>query len=190
MSEAHKRRRIDRIVAPDYLHGMEDADVESLRAKRDECREEEALLSYARRVLQAQLDVARTEAARRRGELDGDDTSLVAQLPGILADAPTSAPRAPRPVGFGIPERSGKRAGDLDAPGLALSQLPDLSDAELADYIGRLSEQEERVSHQRAVVLDHLDRLQAELVRRYREGGLTVDDLVAPTAGDDATGGE
>jgi hypothetical protein len=180
MDTGHGRRRVDRIVSPDYLHAIEERSPAELRALRDECRGEEEELSYARRVLQAQLDIARSEAARRAG--DTGDAALVSQLPGILADPPSDTRRAARAVGFHVPTRSGQRAGDLDAPQAALSRLPDLSDAELADLIGRLGEQEQRVSQQRRIVLDRVDQLQAELVRRYRDGGLTVDDVVSGVA--------
>jgi hypothetical protein len=185
MDATHGRRRIDRIVEPDYLHGIEERPAAELRALRDECRAEEEHLSYARRVLQAQLDIARTEAARRAGEV-GDD-ALVSELPSILADPTPSEHRETRAVGFHVPEQSGRRAGDLDAPEAALARLPDLADAEIADLIGRLTEHEQQVSQQRRVVLDHIDRLQAELVRRYREEGLSIDEVVAgagPNEGD------
>ena len=56
---------------------------------RDECREEEARLSYARRVLHGQLDVARAEQGRR---IDGGETSLVDTLADILSDSPVVGP--------------------------------------------------------------------------------------------------
>jgi hypothetical protein len=175
MDASHDRRRVDRIVSPDYLHGIEERTASELRALRDECRDEEEQLSYSRRVLQAQLDIARTEAARRSGETDED---IVTKLPGILADEPPPGRREARAVGFRVPERSGRRLGDLDSPEATLSRLPDLSDAELADLIGRLGEQERRTSQQRRIVLDCIDRLQAELVRRFRDGDVTVDDIM------------
>ena len=187
MDNQAARRRIDRLTAPDYLHGLEDRPVNEVRAMRDECRDEEGRLSYARRVLQGQLDVARSEAARRSG---GEESgSLLAQLPKILADPPSDSPRDVRPITFRIPGVSGKRIGDLDAPGVALSQLPDLSDAELASLIGRLSEQEQQISQQRRIVLDHLDRLQVELVRRYRNGEIAIDELVTSPGSPDSPGG-
>jgi hypothetical protein len=174
---AHGRRRIDRMVSPDYLHDIEQQSVGRLRALRDECREEEENLSYARRVLQGQLDIVRTEAARRA---TGEETDpLLASLPSVLADPPTAEPRDARALALHVPDLSGKRAGDLDAPETGLSRLPDLSDAEIADLIGRLAEQEERVSQQRRIVLDHIDRIQSELVRRYRDEGVAIDDVVA-----------
>jgi hypothetical protein len=174
---AHGRRRIDRMVSADYLLDIEAQPVAQLRTLRDECREEEEHLSYARRVLQAQLDIVRTEAARRAG---GDETDpLLASLPSVLADPPATEPRDPRAMALHVPDLSGKRAGDLDAPDTGLSRLPDLSDAEIANLIGRLAEQEAQVSQQRRIVLEHIDRIQSELVRRYRDEGLAIDDVVA-----------
>lgn len=180
--EPQQRRRIDRLTVPDYLHGLEQRESPELRAMRDECREVEEELSYARRVLQAQLDIARSEAARRAGEIaQASGAALVANLPSILADPPVHGPRVARAVGLRIPTRSGNRPGDLDAPQPALARLPDLADADLADLIGWLSQQEQQVSRQRRTVLDHIDRIQAELVRRYRDGALSIDELVTPS---------
>ena len=186
MDAERGRRRVDRIVSPDYLHGIEERSAAELRALRDECRAEEEQLSYTRRVLQAQLDIARMEAARRAA--DSDDAALLAELPSVLADPPPDARREARAVGFHVPVRSGQRAGDLDAPDTALSRLPDLSDGELADLIGRLSEHEQRVSQQRAIVLERVDRLQAELVQRYRDGELDVDEVVSGVPGGQGDG--
>ncbi len=58
-----RRRRIDRVTAPDYLDGLADRTAAAeIRAMRDDCRSEETRLSYARRVLQGQLDIARVGA--------------------------------------------------------------------------------------------------------------------------------
>jgi hypothetical protein len=179
---AGRRRRIDRVSDPALLDDVADAPAADLRALRDECREEEARLSYARRVLQGQLDIARSEQRRRSGA-GGEEggASLVADLPRILADEPSTSTRQPRTVTFYAPQGGGRRTDDsiLELP--SLGRLPDLSDEELADLIRTLEAEESQVSDARRRVLDNLDGLQEELVHRYRDGGTTIEEIMAPT---------
>jgi hypothetical protein len=178
--EQRGRRRIDRVTAPDLLDDAADASAEVLRSLRDECREEEARLSYARRVVQGQLDIARTELGRREGD-GGDTTSLVEQLSTILADEPSGSTRQARTISFYTPGEGpeGRRLGDAVVELPSLSQLPDLGDEAIVELIGRLESEEERLSAARRAVLDNLDGLQSELVRRYREGAADVDAILS-----------
>jgi hypothetical protein len=186
MEGAPRRRRIDRVTADDFLDGVDERSTDELRGMRDECRQEEARLSYARRLVQGRIDIARAEAARReRG--DAEPLDLVALLPTILADEPPSQQREARAVSLYTPEGPlGQRAHDalLDDP--ALGRLPDLRDAEVDELLERLRAQERDVSATRRRVLDHYDRLQAELIRRYRDGG--AGDAIAAVVGQPAAG--
>jgi hypothetical protein len=179
------RRRIDRVTADDYLHGLAEHPLADLRGMRDECREEETALSYSRRMLQARLDLARAEASRREEpNADGDLSGAVAST---LADQPTGRGSA-RATGFYDPQANrGRRAGDELVGDASLGQLPDLEDAELGQLIERLEAEERRVSELRRTVLDHLDRLQDELVSRYRAEGAPVDELLS--SGERGNGG-
>lgn len=174
------RRRIDRVLRPDYLDGLEQRDAAEVRAMRDECREEEAQLSYVRRVLQGQLDIALVELSRR-GEDSGRDAGLVADLPSILSEGPRPGQRDARSMSFYEPDDPGRRMGDAERFAAQIGKVPEAGDAELVALVEDLRATERRVSDQRRGVLDRLDRLQAELVRRYREGVVSIDDLVAPT---------
>jgi hypothetical protein len=171
------RRRIDRVTADDALDGMADWPVAEVRRLRDDCREEEARLSYARRLLHAKLDIARSELGRRDGT---HDQSLVEALERILADEPVSD--APRSVGnagmYNPDEDHGRRVGDRVLDSVPLGLLPDLSDDELTAAVTAMAQEERTISDLRRRVLDSLDRLQAELIGRYRDGGATVDELV------------
>lgn len=177
---AGRRRRIDRVADPDLLADVADSSPADLRALRDQCREEEERLSYARRVLQGQIDIVRGEASRRTG---GEGTSsLLADLPRILADEPSSSTRQARTVTFYSPEdEGGRRTGDtvLDMP--SLGRIPDLSDEEITELLVRLQAEETAVSELRRQVMANLDALQEELVRRYRDGGVTIDEVMAST---------
>lgn len=170
------RRRIDRITAPDFLEGIEERDPAELRAMRDDCGQEEARFSYNRRLLQGRIDIVEAELARRAG--DGNE-SLIEALPRILADDP--GPRAgvgnARNAPVYEPGEVGRRSDDRLAADALLTRLPDLTDSELQAELEDLREEEKRVSELRKAVQERYDALQAELVRRYREGG--VGDIVS-----------
>ena len=175
-----RRRRIDRVTDEDFLDGLDERTPDELRAMRDDCRVEEATLSFARRVVQGQIDIARAEQRRRTA---GEDADLVTELSEILSDK-TSGERDPlkaRMSPLFDPEEHayGNRAYDSHLDDAELSRIPDLDDAELEALRQRLQSHEHAVSDLRRKVLDHLDTLQTELVRRYRDGAADVDSVVA-----------
>ncbi|HEY8545978.1 MAG TPA: hypothetical protein VIL36_13055, partial [Acidimicrobiales bacterium] len=158
-----RRRRIDRLTADDFLDGLSSRSIAEIRAMRDDCREEEAHLSYTRRLLQARLDIARAERARRQG---GGEGSLIDELPRILADGPSNRPRHGGPVPLYAPESKGRRREDAVLEDASMGLVVDLDDTELDAYLERIEAEERQVSERRRVLLRHLDELQAELVRR------------------------
>lgn len=175
--EHERRRRIDRVSAEDYLDGLEAADLATVRTMRDDCREEETRLSYARRLVHGQLDIVHAEQRRRSG--GGGD--LVETLTAILSDEPTQRSRDARTAPVYAPDEEGygQRAHDTLIDDPAMGRVPDLADEELTSLFERLQEKEKHVSDLRRIVLDHLDRLQEELIRRYRDGTVNVDEVVA-----------
>lgn len=186
VSAERRRRRIDRVSAPDFLDGLGERSAEEVRAMREECRAEEAEISYRRRMVQGRVDVARAEQSRREADESG---SLLDALPSILADPSTGragqldARYSPVHVPEETPQR---RAEDAAAENDTLARLPDLDDAELSQLVEELAAQERSLSDTRRRVLDHLDTLQDELVRRYREGQVPAEDIGHPGAPPDA----
>lgn len=176
--EHERRRRIDRVTADDYLAGLEAADIATIRTMRDDCREEETRLSYARRVAHGQLDIVGAEVRRRGGD---DDGGLVGTLSQILADEPAPRSREARTVPVYTPteEGYGNRAHDALVDDAQLGRVPDLDDAQLSALLSRLQEKEAYISSLRRTVLTHLDALQDELIRRYRDHAVDIDDVVA-----------
>jgi hypothetical protein len=176
--ETERRRRIDRVTSEDYLDGLDAVSVPDIRVMRDDCREEEARLSYARRVIHGQLDIVRAEQARRSGD---DSQGLVGTLTDILADEPAPRSREARSAPLYAPTEGGygQRSHDTLIDDPALGQVPDLDDDELVALFERLSEKEAHISSLRRTVLDHLDALQDELIGRYRDGSVNVDEVVA-----------
>ncbi|HVW81547.1 MAG TPA: aerial mycelium formation protein [Mycobacteriales bacterium] len=177
MSYPAAGRRLDRVLAPDYLDGLADRPVEEIRAMRAESEQEETDLSYLRRLLQGRLDILRAEQARRRGE--GPEGSLVDSLPEILADERTA------PHGLG--RHASVEPLELDPQYRYVESL--VSDSELSDpsrhddetlarLVDVLDAEEREVSRKRRAVQAVMDACTAELGRRYRDGGADVADLL------------
>lgn len=176
------RRRIDRVTSPDFLTGLPAATPAQLRTMRDECREEESRLSYVRRLLHGQMDVARAELTRRDA---GGTQSLITALGEVLADPqrPGAARSAANSITYDPSGESGHRVGDGVLDHLPLHTLPDMSDDDLVAAVTKLAEDETVISALRRTVLDHLDRLQAELILRYRDGATSAHDVVPRSEG-------
>ena len=172
---------LDRLLAPDYLADLEARPIEDLRAMRAECQEVETGLSLVRRLVQGHLDIVGLERARREGGAPaGDRSSLLEQLPAVLAEH-TQAPGLGRlPVQMAPAElEPGLEAelAELVGPGLALDPSA-LEDAELARLADALVGFEADVSGRRRAIFERLDAVQAELARRYRSGDASVDSLL------------
>ena len=71
------RRRIDRVLAPEFLSDVTELPMPALRERRQDAMQEEADLSYIRRMLQGRIEIL-TEELRDGGELSDED--LVARL--------------------------------------------------------------------------------------------------------------
>lgn len=147
----------------------------ALRDLRRSVRQEEADLSYLRRLLQGRIDILRAEVTRR----SGPDAPIVERLPEILADAPTAQRASARHVTVTTPLREQYR--QLATSMLAEVELSDLTartDEELDGAMSRLVRYERRVSGQRQSLQRTADDCGAEIARRYREGEAQVDDLL------------
>ena len=178
MGDSGGRRRSDRVLDPELPSGIEHAETARVRDLRNDCREEEARLSYVRRLLQARIDIVRAEVDRRAGR--GEATSgLIDELPRILADQPSPRREARAMSVRDVDAGGGQRAEDQLLQDSTMSRLPELSEEDLRELAERLTETEQEVSRQRRVVLDHLDALQEALVARYRDGRATVDDVLS-----------
>ncbi len=148
-----------------------------LRGLRDGYQEVEHGFSYARRIVQGRLDTVSVEL-ERRAEHD-PDTDLVHRLPSALA-AHTRGPGMPRPPqDLEPPAWADDIVAELD--GLLrpseLSHLPDVDDARLLEAAERMGALERSLSEARQDLHRRIDRIQDELVGRYRSGA-SVDDLL------------
>ncbi len=169
------RRRIDRVLAPGYLEGIDVLDLDEVRIRRAEADQEEVDLSYARRLLQGRLDILKAERQRRAGDGPAlpalgtrDDEAIVEALKRILVDGP----RTDRGLGRHLsaePSRVGEHRREAEAAvaDVGGSDLNAMDDAALAAAIDRLGDIEARISKSRREVQQVVDLLTAEVARRY-----------------------
>ncbi|MFJ2774074.1 ABC transporter substrate-binding protein [Streptomyces sp. NPDC087300] len=151
-----------------------------LRELRRAAQQDEADLSYVRRLLQGRIDILRAEIARRRDPLAPEpEAPVVDRLPEILRDAPARHRSSARHLTLGTPHSEEYRL--LAAEMLSEVQLSDLvarTDDELHTAMGRLVRYEQQVSRRRQLLQRTTDECSAEIARRYREGEAQVDDLL------------
>lgn len=172
--------QLSEVTDPGYLDGLEQWTLADVRARRDEATETETGLSYLRRIVQGRLDIVVAEQRHREQGERADMSELVDELPTILSGN-VHAPglgRLPTLMAPGEMEPTLERRLEEILPASRLAKLPDLSEDELRTAATELTEFERSVSVQRRAVLDVLDRLQDEIVRRYRTGEATVDSLL------------
>lgn len=176
------RRRIDKVLAPDFVTDLEALSLADLRERRHEAEQEEADLSFLRRMLHGRMAIVQAEIARRTPE--GEEGDLVDDLKNILGDEQ----RSTRGLGRHLtvePSRvdEHRRGVEQIVADPTLSDVAARSDAELADALERLSSHEREVSEVRREVQQVMDTLSRQLAFRYQTGKASVDDLLAPEAG-------
>ena len=150
--------------------------LEELRAARAALQREDDVVSYARRVAQARLDLIKAELTHRaRGDEPSD---LPSELRVVLSQQLTGgAARPPRPTDD-LSDDPLARELDAICAEHGFGRLETLSDDELNTLADALHEYERRVSTDRRERFDRLDALSAELVRRYRDGEASIDGLL------------
>lgn len=177
-------RRIDRVLAEDYLEGLASLPLPEVRSLRDEAEQEEVDLSYLRRLLQGRTDILRAEQERRSGS-GSAPASLVDELPRILSD--DTATPGPRGLGRHTavePSRADahRRYVETLVSDTDLSDPGSHSDAELERILDVLAREERQVSEKRREVQHVMDACTAEITRRYRDGEADVSDLLPTEA--------
>jgi hypothetical protein len=185
-------RRIDRVLDPEFVAGLEDIELGDLRGRRDLAEAEEADASYLRRLLQGRMDIIRAELERRAEEGDRDTSHLIDRLPRILAGAPAQGGAAglgsqsfgavPRVL---VPSRADQHRRRVErlVSDDTLARLDELGPEELGTAVDALAAEERKVSVVRRDVQDVLDALRTELTRRYRSGAADVSELLESEAG-------
>lgn len=147
-----------------------------LRALRGDAQQEEADLSYLRRLLQGRIDILRAELTRRAAP----EAPVLDRLSEILTDLPSRVRSSARHVTLRTPR--GARYRQFAEEMLSDVELSDLgarTDAELHTAMARLIGHEQQVSHRRQALQRTIDGCSTEITRRYREGEARIDDLLS-----------
>jgi hypothetical protein len=174
-------RRIDKVLAENYLAGLADLPLADVRSLRDEAGQEETDLSYLRRLLQGRIDIVGAELTRRSGTAD---SRLVEELPRILAEQSRQPARglgryqSVEPSNAGSTRRLEEQIASID-----VHNVGDRDEAGLRGLLDELQETEARISERRRAVQDVFDAASAEITGRYREGRASVSELLRNEGG-------
>ncbi|MGE5227923.1 MAG: aerial mycelium formation protein [Planctomycetaceae bacterium] len=170
MSDQRHNRRIDRILEPAFVQGLDALPIEELRGRRDDCVAEREYLSLLRRLLQGRAEILKAESEARVS--GAEQAPLVERLTAILADEEHPTTSRGEAVRVVVPEEEmllARRRVERLAADADLSDPSALDDDALATAIEALVTEEEGVSATRRQVLDVLDAVQDELKRRYKD---------------------
>ena len=174
-------RRIDRVLAEDFLADIGKHGLGELRSMRADAEQEEADVSYLRKLLQGRIDIVKAEIERRTGD---SGTSLVDSLPQILSDERGS------PHGLGQhrtvePSRVDQHRRRVEAlvADVDISDVGHATDEQLTRALQTLEDEERDTSETRHLVQAVVDACAAEITRRYRDGEADVADLLPSESG-------
>lgn len=152
--------------------------LDALRRERGELQRIDDAVSFVRRVAQARIDLVRAQTARRFGTVEERSSAGSDELRTVLSTHLTGgSARPPRPV-EGIPDHPLVDELDTLAIDHGFSRLGQLDRAELDALDAALTAFERKVSDDRRARHERLDALSSELVRRYRDGDASVDQLL------------
>lgn len=170
-------RRGDRVLAADYLGNLSARPLPEIRALRQEVEQEEADVSYLRRLLQGRMDIVRAELARRSAAGSG---TLLDELPRILSEHSAGPRRGPSRQAGVEPSQPDAQRRSVEAlvSDVTMDDVGARSEEELQAALARYVDEEQRLSANRRALHHVLDRCSAEITRRYRDGEADVGDLL------------
>lgn len=175
---------VSSLIDPQLVRRVGELSMPDVRQFRARASAAESDVSLVRRITQGRLDILGHEIRRRAGDAQAGSAlpALLFDLPSLMTDASASAP-------LGIPSR----AISIEEPGAlavelvervdavvspsALASVGDLSDAQLQELVDQLERMEQELSSLRRALHETIDGLQAEMVRRYRDGEASVDSV-------------
>lgn len=170
------RRRVDRVLDPQFISGVRDIDLQELRRRRFEAEQEEADLSYLRRLLHGRIDILEAELQRREHH---SDKSLIEGLTAILKDPVRTARGVSRHLNVEPTRMSEhRRLVERLVADPELSDVTLRSNEEINAALEHLKAHEKEVSEVRREVQEVVDLFATELTARYREGRASVDSLL------------
>lgn len=164
---AQRHRRLDQVLAADFIADIESFDLDELRRRRNLADDVETELSYYRRLLHGRMDLLAFEQRRRRGE---ELRSLIEALPEILVGRERGGGGSARHLSMELPPLpvQGRRTVDRVLGSDLMVRLPELTTEDISEASVELAEVEAELSNARIRVQEVLDRLQAEVISRYK----------------------
>jgi hypothetical protein len=173
-------RNLDRVFDPSFTDGVDTWTMEHLRTARTDVQTLEDAISMLRRLVQGRLDIIGSELQART--MHDADRTLIDSLVESLADRSNNHAVGGR---FLLPVSPGEAQtvwaiGRADAAmnGVDIAEVESLDDETLHNVADSLHSLERTVSDERKQLHELLDRLQGEIVRRYRSGEATVEGLL------------
>lgn len=173
---------LDRVLAPHYLDGISEKELDDVREMRAECETTETAVSFLRRMAQGRLDLIHAYLDRRSRTEIKDMQAFVDELPSIIAAGPPPRSGISRIPGMRLPDAHPEDLADeLDAilGAEKMGELESVEDSQLEQIADDLAEMEARISGQRRALHEVIDKIQAEIVSRYKTGKATVDGLLS-----------
>lgn len=173
---------LQRLLAKDLLPDVTAVPLGDLRELRVACSGAEGDVSFVRRLAQGRLDIVGHETRQRSGAVDTDPdlSSILFDLPDILADQVAGAPSGRR-VAIHEPgvlaQALLKELDNAATPG-ELGGLGQLDAARLTDLMDTLRDFEIELSTTRRRLHERIDSIQGEIARRYRDGEASIDSLL------------
>lgn len=170
----------DRIPSSEFLRDIQSKPLHDVREMRSACGQLEAQLSFARRLVQGRLDIVEAERDRRAAGMPASNLAeLVAALPEMLAGKVQGSATGFRSRDIGGDDDPVLEA-ELDSilDGQSLVSLPASSDTHVSDVAARLAALERTVSDRRRRALEAFDALSAEVIRRFRDGEVSVESVL------------
>lgn len=160
------RRRVDRVLSPEFTGDLAGLSMQEVRERRQDAMQEEADLSYVRRMLQGRIDILDQELQADGGDSDED---LVARLTRAMVSHGSVQPSSSRHLTM-EPSRLAERRRYVERliADIGLSDPSTMTPDEVRGAVARLQEQEREVSEVRSQVHVVIDALTAELAARYR----------------------
>lgn len=171
--------RLARILDPSFISGCELWSTDELRAKRKEAEDLEGVISYARRMIQGRVDIFESYMETGIGSA-GEDTDTLSVVETAISEhiAAANSRVAHNDV---YPVLSLPSASEISVlVGLDVDVFPnDIS--ELKDLLPRYIDAERTLSDYRHQLHGIIDDLRTELVSRYQNGEIDIDDILSQT---------
>jgi hypothetical protein len=173
------RRRLDRVLDPEYLEGLDDMSLDELREHRSTAVEVENELSYYRRLLYGRMDLVKFEQRRRAGE---EDRTLIDSLVDILTDPERddrTEHRGTRHIVTDLPPLPdvGKRDIDEVMGDGVLTRLDEATEDELQASLEGFEKMVGEINTQRLAAQRVIDSLSELIAERFK--------AEVPASGDD-----